>query len=61
MVGSCNWTTSSRSNHEVVAVTSIAVAVKAIAEELVKVPFESGVPVDRARIQEAQRARSVER
>ena len=60
LIGSCNWTTSSRSNFELVSHVRVerAELVKVVAE-LMLVPWAAGTEVKTAQISEAQRARSV--
>ena len=59
LIGSVNWTTSSRANHEAAAVVEVNGAAKDAVFDLLQAPWIEGVPLAEAQRQEEQRSRSV--
>jgi hypothetical protein len=58
IIGSCNWTTSSRGNFEIGVLFKVEPSHRDIVKELLEVPFASGQELTIAAVEEAQRARS---
>ena len=58
IIGSCNWTTSSRGNFEIGVLFKVEPSHRDIVKEMLEVPFVSGQELTHAAVEEAQRARS---